>query len=92
MISIQQKQRKSELKKEARTTGTADEMIELVDEDTTYLMGIVKSTKIEVPPSLTLLWEQQMTQLSKKSSKGYRWNRSFYTQHLHVYRIILYHI
>ena len=76
-IYIQQKERKSELRKEARTTGTADEMIELVDEDTTDLMEIVKSTKIEVPPNLTLLWEQQMTQLSKKSPKGYRWNPRF---------------
>ena len=52
-------------------------MIKLVDEDTTDLMEIVKSTKIEVPPNLTLLWEQQMTQLSKKSLKGYRWNPRF---------------
>ena len=81
---MQQKERKSELKKEARTTGTADEMIELVDEDTTDLMEIVKSTKIEVPPNLTLLWEQQMTQLSKKSSKGYRWNPRLHNTYMYI--------
>ena len=64
---MQQKDRKSKLKKEAQTTETADEMIELM-----------KSTKInDIPPKLALLWERQMTQISNKSSKGYRWNPRF---------------
>ena len=49
-------------------------MIELVEEDSCDLMEIVKSSNIkEVPLYLRLYWEQQMKQLSKQSSSGYRW-------------------
>ena len=61
------------MKKESRVRET--EMIELVDEDSCDLMEIVKSSNIkDVPPNLRLLWEQQMKQLSKQSSNGYRWD------------------
>ena len=72
-ISIQRKKQNSDMKKESRVRET--EMIELVDEDSCDLMEIVKSSNIkDVPPNLRLLWEQQMKQLSKQSSNGYRWD------------------
>ena len=63
---------KSDSKTESRNK---TEMIDLVDEDNSDLLEIVKSTDIaDVPPNLKLLWEQQMKQLSMKSSSGYRWD------------------
>ena len=72
-ISNQRKQLNSDTKKESRMKET--EMIELVEEDSCDLMEIVKSSNIkDIPPNLRLLWEQQMKQLSKQSSNGYRWD------------------
>ncbi len=69
---------KSDSKRESRNKiELVDEttLIDLVDEDNSDLMEIVKSTDIaDVPPNLKLLWEQQMKQLSMKSSSGYRWD------------------
>ena len=63
---------RSDSKRESRSE---TELIELVDEDKLDLMDIVKSTDIaDVPSNLVLLWEQQMKQLSMKSSNGYRWD------------------
>lgn len=64
---------KNEFKRECRVIET--EKIELVDEDHLDLMEIVKITDpADVPSNLKLLWEQQMKQLSMKSSNGHRWD------------------
>ena len=64
-------------------------MIELVDEDSCDLIEIVKSSNIkDVPPNLRLLWEQQMEQLSKQSSNGYRWDPRCFC--IDCYKLILY--
>ena len=71
-IKMQRQVLKSDSKRESRNR---TEMIELVDEDNSDLLEIVKSTDIaDVPPNLKLLWEQQMKLLSMKSSSGYRWD------------------
>jgi hypothetical protein len=72
-ISMQKKHLKNEFKRECRVIET--EKIELVDEDHLDLMEIVKITDpADVPSNLKLLWEQQMKQLSMKSSNGHRWD------------------
>lgn len=64
---------KNEFKRECRIIET--EKIELVVEDHLDLMEIVKITDpADVPSNLKLLWEQQMKQLSMKSSNGHRWD------------------
>ena len=71
-IKMQRQILKGDSKTESRNK---TEMIDLVDEDNSDLLEIVKSTDIaDVPPNLKLLWEQQMKQLSMKSSSGYRWD------------------
>ncbi len=78
-IKMQRQILKSDSKRESRNKiELVDEttLIDLVDEDNSDLMEIVKSTDIAdvPPPNLKLLWEQQMKQLSMKSSSGYRWD------------------
>ena len=86
-IFIKRKQLNSDMKKESRMKET--EMIELVDEDSCDLIEIVKSSNIkDVPPNLRLLWEQQMEQLSKQSSNGYRWDPRCFC--IDCYKLILY--
>ena len=71
-IKMQRKNLKSDSKRESRSN---TELITLVDEDSSDLMEIVKSTDIaDVPANLIVLWEQQMKQLSMKSPSGYRWD------------------
>ncbi len=55
-------------------------MIELVDEDSCDLIEIVKSSNIK--------GEQQMEQLSKQSSNGYRWDPRCFC--IDCYKLILY--
>lgn len=71
-IKMQRKILKSDSKRESRSN---TELIDLVDEDGSDLMEIVKSTDIaDIPANLKVLWEQQMKQLSMKSPSGYRWD------------------
>ena len=76
-IVMQSKPWEKESKRESQIKDT--ETIELVDEDHLDLMEIIKFSNISVSTNLKLLWEQQMKQLSMKSSNGYRWDlRSFF--------------
>ena len=68
-------ERKIKVQRKIPRSDSKRELIELVDEDNLDLMEIVKSTNIaDVPSNLVLLWEEQMKQLSMKSSNGYRWD------------------
>lgn len=75
-ITTQRKYLANDVKRDARAK--VDDMIEFVEEDHVDLRQIVESTDSAlIPPGMKLLWEQQMKQLSAKSSKGFRWNPRF---------------
>lgn len=88
-ITMQRKRIEKECKRESRMKES--ETIELVDEDHLDLMEIIKSSNISVPANLELLWEQQMKQLSMKSSNGYRWDPRFFHSVLFITINCLYH-
>ena len=75
-IITQRKTLANDVKRDARAK--VDDMIEFVEEDHVDLRQIVETTDSAlIPPGMKLLWEQQMKQLSAKSSKGFRWNPRF---------------
>ena len=75
-ITTQRKTMVNDMKRNARAK--VDDMIEFVEEDHADLQQILESTDSAlIPPGMKLLWEQQMKQLSTKSSKGFRWNPRF---------------
>jgi hypothetical protein len=75
-ITTQRKTMVNDMKRNARAK--VDDMLEFVEEDHADLQQIIESTDSAlIPPGMKLLWEQQMKQLSAKSSKGFRWNPRF---------------
>ena len=75
-ITTQRKSLANDVKRDARAK--VDDMIEFVEEDHVDLQQIVENTDSAlIPPGMKLFWEQQMKQLSAKSSKGFRWNPRF---------------
>ena len=66
---------KTNVKKEEALRVREEDSVELVDEDHADLLEVVKKIdEASLPPQMKLLWAVQMKQLSKKSSKGYRWD------------------
>ena len=75
-ITTQRKTLVNDMKRDARAK--VDDMIEFIEEDHMDLQQILESIDSAlIPPGMKLLWEQQMKQLSAKSSKGFRWNPRF---------------
>lgn len=69
---------KTNVKKKALRLKEEDS-VELVDEDHADLLEVVKKIdETSLPPQMKLLWTAQMKQLSKKSSKGYRWDPRYF--------------
>ena len=65
---------KTTWKKERALRLKEEDSVELVDEDHSDLLEVVrKIDETSLPPQMKLLWSVQMKQLAKKSSKGYRW-------------------
>lgn len=66
---------KTNVKKERALRLKEEDSVELVDEDHSDLLEVVrKIDETSLPPQMKLLWSVQMKQLAKKSSKGYRWD------------------
>lgn len=76
-ITSQRKLLENEVKRDLRRIQDG-EMIEFVDEDNSDLVKIFETTDTNtMPPEMKLLWDQQIKQLSAKSTKSYRWNPRF---------------
>ena len=70
---------KTSVKNEKALRLKEEDSVELVDEDHADLLEVVrKIDKTSLPPQMKLLWAVQMKQLSKKSSKGYRWDPRYF--------------
>lgn len=66
---------KTNVKKERALRLKEEDSVELVDEDHSDLLEVVRKIhETSLPPQMKLLWSVQMKQLAKKSSKGYRWD------------------
>ena len=60
------------------------DMLELDEEDSLDLQKIMQNTdKDMVPQNMKLLWDQQVKQLSAKSTRGFRWDARF-AQHIFI--------
>ena len=57
-----------------------NDSIEFENDDNIGLMKIFESVSknATIPPDMELLWNQQLKQLSAKSSNGHRWNPRLY--------------
>ena len=77
-VANERKKRKNDVRIEARRKN--EESIEFENDDNTDLVKIFESVSrnATIPPDMELLWNQQIKQLSAKSSKGYRWNPRLY--------------
>jgi hypothetical protein len=73
-IVKERKKRKNYVQREVRRKD--EEFIQFEDDDNADLVKIFQSVSksAAVPPDMELLWNQQIKQLSAKSSCGHRWN------------------
>ena len=91
-ITTQRKTIENDVKRDSQAK--VDDMIEFVEKDHKDLQQIFESTdSASLPPGMKLLWEQQIKQLSAKSSKGFRWNPRFvYFKVPHIQYFLIMHI